>query len=146
MYMYTQSRLYTMDCHFNIISIDLHGHTCLNYAKGKAESLVAVLLSQKLLTSSRGGSVFIGSQWIDVVHKVVPQGWWIALTVNVASIRGATEWMVFIGGASSAETNDSVVPWTDPVNVITVIGEHCVSLTPICDHNCLEGVMLYTSK
>ena len=51
--------------------------------------------------------------------------------------------MVFIGGASSAETNDGVVPWTSPVNVITVIGEHCISLSPIRDHNSLEGVMLY---
>ena len=50
--------------------------------------------------------------------------------------------MVFIGGASSVETNDSGVS-IGPVNVVTVIGEHCISLSPVCDHNSLEGVMLY---
>ena len=53
--------------------------------------------------------------------------------------------MVFIGGAPSIETNDSIVPGTGPGNVVTVVGEHCISLSPICDHNSLEGVMLYGS-
>ena len=54
--------------------------------------------------------------------------------------------MIFIGGATSIETDYSIVPWTGPVDVVTVVGEHCISLSPICDHNSLEGVVLYTNK
>ena len=53
--------------------------------------------------------------------------------------------MVFIGGATSIEANNSAVS-IGPVKVITVVGEHCVSLSQICDHNSLEGVVLYASR
>ena len=49
--------------------------------------------------------------------------------------------MIIIGGTTSIEPNNSEVS-IGPVNVITVVGEHCVSLCPIRDHNTLEGVML----
>ena len=49
--------------------------------------------------------------------------------------------MVIVGGGTSIESNNSVVS-IGPVNVITVVGEHSVSLSPICDYYSLEGVML----